>query len=117
MSSESQTKVISALMKVAEDDEDDKSSATTESAKTIKSISMTMKSLEKDNQRLKKSVSALQKCKEDDDNDSSISSAEDLIHFQKDIMTLEESYPKIAIALKLSKLLDLDLRYFFLLNN
>jgi hypothetical protein len=38
----------------------------------MKSISKTMKFLEKDNCRLKKSVCSLQKCKEDDDDDSSI---------------------------------------------
>jgi hypothetical protein len=76
-----------------------------------------MKSLEKDIYRLKKSVSAIQKFKEDDDNDLSISSAKGLSHFQKGIMTLEESYPKIALALKLSKSLDLDLRYVLLLDN
>ncbi len=48
-----------------------------------------MKSLEKDNRRLKKPVSALQKCKEDDDNDLSISSTEGANHFQKAIKFLE----------------------------
>jgi hypothetical protein len=76
-----------------------------------------MKSLEKDNRRLKKSVSALQKCKEDDDNDLSVSSTEGLSHFQKTIEFLEESYPKIALALKSSKSLDLDLRCVLLLDN
>jgi hypothetical protein len=83
----------------------------------MKSIYKRMKSLEKGNRRLTKFVSALQKCKEDDDNDSSISSAESSSHFQKGIMTLERSYPKIALTLKLSKSLDLDLRYVLLLNN
>jgi hypothetical protein len=63
------------------------------------SISKTMKSLEKDNCRLKESVSALQKCKEDDDNNLSIASSEGSSHFQKAIEFLEESYPKIALAL------------------
>ncbi len=82
-------------------------------------ISMIMKSLVKDNCRLKKSVSALQKCKEDDDNDSSISSAKGLSHFQKAIKFLEESYPKIALALKSSKSLNLVLilRYVLLMDN
>ncbi len=59
-----------------------------------------MKFLEKDKRRLKKSVSALQKCKENDDDDSSVLYADGLSHFQKGIKTLEESYPKIAFALK-----------------
>jgi len=83
----------------------------------MKSIYKRMKSLEKGNRRLTKFVSALQKCKEDDDNDSSISSAESSSHFQKGIMTLERSYPKIALTLKLSKSLNLDLRYVLLLDN
>jgi hypothetical protein len=70
-------------------------------ANTIKSISKTIESLEKENCRLKKSVSALQNGKEDDDNDSSTSSAEGLNHFQKAIKFLKESYPNIAPALKL----------------
>jgi hypothetical protein len=83
----------------------------------MKSISNTMKSLEKDKHRLKKSVSALQKCTDDDHNDLSISSAEGLSHFQKAIKFLKESYPKIALALKLSKSLGLDLRCALLLDN
>jgi hypothetical protein len=79
-----------------------------QSQQTIKFISKTMKFLKKDIRRLKKSVCALQKCEEDDDNDSSISSAEGFSHFQKAIESLEESYPKIVLALKSSKLLDLD---------
>ncbi len=96
VSSEAQTKVINAHKKAAEDDNNEKSSASAKLAKTMKSISMMMKSLKKDNCSLKKSISALQKCKEDDDNDSSISSTEGLSHFQKAIKFLEESYPKIA---------------------
>jgi hypothetical protein len=72
MSPEAQTKVINPRKKAAEDDDDEKSSASAKSSKMIKSISKTMKSLEKDNHKLKKSVSALQKFKEDDDNDLSI---------------------------------------------
>jgi hypothetical protein len=60
----------------------------------LKSISKMMKSLKKDNHRLKKFVSALQKCKEDEVDDLSISSTEGLSHFQKAIKLLEESYPK-----------------------
>jgi hypothetical protein len=117
MSLEAQTKVINNLKKAAEDDEDHKSSPSAKSAKTMKSISKTMKSLEKDNCRLKKSVSALQKCKEDDDNDMFVSTVEGLSHFQKGIMILKGIYPKIALALKLSKSLDLDLGYALLLDN
>ncbi len=117
MSPEAQTKIINAHKKAASEDEDDKSSASSKSAKTMKSMSKTMKSLEKDNRRLKKSVSTLQKCEEDDDNDSSISSAEGSSHFQKGIMTLKDSYPKIALALKSSSSRDLDLKNVLLLDN
>jgi hypothetical protein len=99
MSPEAQTKVINACKKAAEDDDNVKYSASAKLAKTMKSISKMMKSLEKDNRRSKKFVSALQKCEEDDDNDSSISSTEDSSHFQKAIEFLKESYPKIALAL------------------
>jgi hypothetical protein len=58
---EAQTKVINACKKAVEDDNNEKSFASAKSAKTIKSIFKTMKSLEKDNRRLKKSVSALLK--------------------------------------------------------
>jgi hypothetical protein len=62
MSSEAQTKVINhSRKKAAEDDDDETSSASAKLAKTMMSISKMMKSLEKDNRRLKKSVSALQK--------------------------------------------------------
>jgi hypothetical protein len=56
---EAQTKVINACKKAAEDDDDEISSASANSAKTMKSIFKTMKSLEKGKRRLKKSVSAL----------------------------------------------------------
>ncbi len=117
MSPESQTKVINACKKAAEGDDNEKSSASMKLAKTMKSISKTMKSLDKDNRRLNKSVSALQKCKEDNDNDLSISSTEGSRHFQKAIDFLEESYPKIALALKSSKSLDLDLMCVLLLDS
>ncbi len=61
MSPEAQIKVINACKKAAEDNDNEKSSASAKSAKTMKSISKMMKSLEKDNRRLKKSISALQK--------------------------------------------------------
>ncbi len=117
MSPEAQLKIVNARKKVASEDEDDKSSASSKSAKTTKSMSKTIKSLEKDNCMLVKSVSALQKCEEDDDDDSSISSAEGSSHFQKGIMTLEDSYPKIALALKSRKSRDLDLENLLLLDN
>jgi hypothetical protein len=117
MSPEAQSKVINACKNAAEDDDNKKSSGSAKSAKTMKSISKMMKSLEKDDHRLKKSGSALQKCKEDEDDDLSISSAEGSSHFQKAIEFLNESYPKIALALKSRKSLDLDLRYVLLLDN
>jgi hypothetical protein len=52
----------------------------------------------------------------EDDNDSLISSAKGSSHFQKAIKFLKESYHKIALALKSSKSLDLDLRYVLLLE-
>jgi hypothetical protein len=70
-----------------------------------------MKSLEKDNSRLKKFASALQKYEEDDDNDSSISSAKGLSHVQKAIGFLKKSYPKVV------KSLNLVLMYVLLLDN
>jgi hypothetical protein len=80
MSPEAQTKVINARKEVAEDDNNEKSSASVKSTKTTKSISKTTKSLEKDKFRSKKPISALQKCKDDDD-DLSISSTEGSSHF------------------------------------
>jgi hypothetical protein len=59
MSPEAQTKIINAPKKAGEDDDNGTSSASAKSVKMMKSISMTTKSLEKDNRRLKKSVSAL----------------------------------------------------------
>jgi hypothetical protein len=78
MSPEAQikAKVINACNKAAKDDDNKKSSASTKSAKMMKSIPKTMKSLENDNRRLKKTISALQQCKEDDDNDLFISFTE-----------------------------------------
>jgi hypothetical protein len=68
LSSEAQVKIINEWKKAMGDDgSDDKSVASAKSAKIIKSITKTMKSLEKDNCRLKKSVSALQKCDEGED--------------------------------------------------
>jgi hypothetical protein len=100
-----------------DDDEDNKSLVSNKSAKTIKSISKTMKLLEKDNQRLKKMVSMLQKCNEDDNNDSLLSTVEGSSHFQDAMEMLEEHQPKIVLALKLRKFTDLDLRKVLLLDN
>jgi hypothetical protein len=49
LSPEAQSNIIEARNNGKDDDEDDKSSASIKSAKTIKLISKTMKSLEKDN--------------------------------------------------------------------
>ncbi len=78
LSSEAKSKIIEACKKGAKggEDNDDKSSLSAKLAKTIKSLSKTMRSLEKDNKKLWKSVSALQKCDKDDDNNSSISMVE-----------------------------------------
>ncbi len=104
-----------------EDDADnEKSAASTKSSKSIKSLTKTMKALEKDNQRLKKSVSMLQKCNEDDNNDSSLSSVEESTHFQEAVETRSDSYPKIALVLKSKKsmgLAKLDIRNVLLLYN
>ncbi len=70
LSSEAQSKIIESRKKGMDDDEDNKSLASNKSAKTIKSLSKTMKLLEKDNRWLKKLVSTLQKCIEGDYDDS-----------------------------------------------
>ena len=74
LSSESQTKIINEQKKVMDDADDERSAASASSSKSFNSLTKTMKALEKDNRRLKKSVSVLQKCDEYDDNDSSLSS-------------------------------------------
>jgi len=112
LSSDEQQKIIESRSK-SKGDDDDKS---TSSSKSIKSLSKTLKSLEKSNRKLKKSVSALQKCEEDGD-ESSISSSEGTNHFQMDLDLLEERNPKIVLALKSSKNVDLDLRNVLLLDN
>jgi hypothetical protein len=116
LSPEAQSKIIEACKKGKDNYEDDKCSVSTKAAKTIKSLSNTMKSLEKDN--WKKSVSALQKCNEDDNDDSLISTAvEGSIHFQDAMEMLEEHHPKIVLALKSRKFTSLDLRNILLLDN
>ncbi len=118
LSSEAQVKIINERKKAMGDDSNnDKSVASAKLAKSIKSITKTMKLLEKDNHRLKKYVSALQKCDEGDDNDLSISSAKGSSHFQEATVMLQESHPRIALALKSSKSIGLDLRNVFLLDN
>jgi hypothetical protein len=85
------------------------------STKTIKSLSKTMKSLEKDNRWLKKLVSMLQKCNEDEG--SLLSLEEGSSHFQDAMEMLEEHHPKVVLALKSSKFTNLDLRNVLLLGN
>ena len=67
LSLEAQSKIIEARKKGKDDDADEKSVVSNKSFKTIKSLSKTMKSLENDNQWLKKLVSMLQKCDEGED--------------------------------------------------
>jgi hypothetical protein len=71
-SPEAKSKIIKARKKGAKggEDDDDKSSSSAKSAKTIKPLSKTMRLLERDNKKLRKSVSAFQKCNKDDDNNS-----------------------------------------------
>ncbi len=59
ISPEAQSKMIESHKKGNDADEEDKSLASNKSAKTIKSLSKMMKSLEKDDWRLKKLVSVL----------------------------------------------------------
>ncbi len=71
LSSDAQTKIINERKKAMDDADDERSAASAKCFKLIKSLTKTMKALEKDNWRLKKSVtSALQKCEEDDNDDS-----------------------------------------------
>jgi hypothetical protein len=90
LSLEAQTRIIEARKKSKANDDDDKSTKSTASSKSIKLLSKMLKSLEKSNQKLKRSVSALQKCKEDDNSESSISTSEETSHFQKALEMLEE---------------------------
>ncbi len=62
-------------------------------------------------------MSALQKCNEGKDNDSSISSSKGSSLSQEAIEMLQKSHPKIALALKSSKSIGLDLRNVLLLEN
>jgi hypothetical protein len=111
LSPEARTKIIKARKKKSKaTDDDDKSVA------LVKSLTKTVKSLEKSNRKLKKLVSALQKCEEDDNTDSSLSS-KGTSHFQKGVEMLENCNPKIVLALKSKKSKDLDLRNVLLLDN
>jgi hypothetical protein len=65
LSPEAHKKIIEARKKSKANDDDNKSTKSTASSRSIKSLSKMLKSLEKCNQKLKKSVSALQKCKEE----------------------------------------------------
>jgi hypothetical protein len=102
---------------MGDDGNDDKSVASAKLAKSIKSITKTMKLLEKDNHRLKKSVNALQKWNKGEDNDLSISSAKGSSRFQEAMEMLKEFDPKIVLVLKSSKSIGLDLRNVLLLDN
>ena len=87
MSAEAKAKLIKARKKggTAKSEDEDKSVSSFKSSKTTKFLSKTIKSLEKENKKLKKSV-ALQQCKENDGEDldeSSISTVEEgSSHFQ-----------------------------------
>jgi hypothetical protein len=116
LSPDAQTKIIEARKKSKANDDDDKSTKSTASSKSIKSLSKMLKSLEKSNQKLKKSASALKKCEEDNNTDLSISSSEGTSHFQKGVEMLEEHNP-IVLALKSRKSDDLDLKNVLLLDN
>jgi hypothetical protein len=70
LSKEKKAKVIEARKKSKANDNDNKS---TSSNKSTKSLSKALKSLEKSNRKLKKSVSVLQKCNEDGNELSSTS--------------------------------------------
>ena len=113
LSPEAQSKIIEARKKGKVDDDDEKSVASNKSSK--KSLSKTMKLLDKDNRRLKKSVSTLQKCNEDED--SSLSSVEGSSHIQDAMEMLEEHHPKVILALKSRKFTNLDLRNVLVLDN
>ncbi len=119
LSPEAKSKIIKARKKGAKggEDNDDKSSLSAKSVKTIKSLSKTMRSLEKNNKKLKKSISALQEWDKDDDDDSSISMVEGSSHFQDALEMLKEHHPRIFLALKHRKFMELDLRNVLLLDN
>jgi hypothetical protein len=119
LSPEAKSKIIKAHKKGAKGgkDDDDKSSLSAKLARTIKSLSKSMRLLEKDNKKLKKSVSTLQKCNEGDDDDSSIAMVEGSSHFQYAMEMLKEHHPRIVLALKHRTFTELDLRNVLLLDN
>ncbi len=101
---------------MGDDGDDNKLAASAKSAKTVTSNTKKKKSSKKDNHRLKlkKSVNALQKCNKGKDDDLFILSAERSSHFR---VKLQESHPKIALALKSGKSIGLDLRHGLLLDS
>ena len=113
LSYKAQVKNIYAM---GDDGDDNKLAASAKSAKTVTSNTKKMKSSKKDNHRLKlkKSVNALQKCNKGKDDDLFILSAERSSHFR---VKLQESHPKIALALKSGKSIGLDLRHGLLLDS
>jgi hypothetical protein len=90
-----------------------------ERSKDDKSVlsSKSIKSLTKQIKTLKKLVSALQAHQEDSNNNSSLSSEDGDAHFQYACMVIEDTNPKVAMALKSHKAWDLDLRSVWLLDN
>ncbi len=62
-------------------------------------------------------VTALQAHQEDSNNDSSLSNEDGDAHFQYACAAIEATNPKVATALKSHKVLDLDLRSVWLLDN
>jgi hypothetical protein len=122
LSPETKSKIIEACKKGAKggEDDDDKSSSSAKLAKTIKSLSKTIRLLERDNKKLGRSVSALQKCNkddDDDDNDLSISTVEGSSYFQDALEMLKEHHPRIVLALRHRKFMELGLRNVLLLDN
>jgi hypothetical protein len=117
LSPEAQAKIIDTRKKSKANDDDDKSANSTASSKSIKSISKMLKSLEKSNQKLKRSISVLQKCKEDDNSDSSISFFKGDKPLPEGFGDAQGTQPKIVLALKSRKFTDLDFRNVLLLDN
>ena len=82
----------------------------------MKSLTKTVKSLEKSNRKLKKLVGALKKYEEEDNTNSSLPS-EGTSNFQRGVEMLQKSNPKIVLALKSKRSKDLNLRDVLLLDN
>jgi hypothetical protein len=123
-SAEAQAKIIKACKKGGSEksEEDDKSVLSSKLAKSTKSLSKTIKALEKENKKLTKSA-ALQQHEEEDGElyTSSISTVEEeSSHFQDTLEMREATHPKIVLALKhesIQRLLELDLQNVLLLDN